>query len=303
MLSICIPIYNYDVTTLVKHLHQQGAALNIDFEILLMDDASQQRYKAINRECYELQHVIAIELEQNVGRSRIRNLLAQKARYPWLIFMDCDSQCPDDHYLERYLKQAKDEGVVCGGRIYHDQPPADDTYLHWLFGTKREVKPSGTRARKPNHSFMTNNFMIAATIMKEIRFNESLIGYGHEDTLFGLDLLKNGIKIKHIDNPLIHVGLQDAAEFLAKTREGTRNLLKVYKITGRDKALPEMAKLLKIWLIIRNLGLCRITGFFLALPETMLLKNLKGKNPSILFLDLYKLGYICRQTIRFKNKY
>ncbi len=282
-------------------MHQQGAALNIDFEILLMDDASQQNYKAINRECYELEHVIAIELEQNVGRSRIRNLLAQKARYSWLIFMDCDSQCPDDRYLARYMEHAKGEGVVCGGRIYDDQAPEDDTYLHWLFGNKREVKSCNIRARKPNHSFMTNNFMISATIMRQIPFDEGLIGYGHEDTLFGLDLLKNGIKIRHIENPLIHVGLQDADDFLAKTREGTRNLLKVYKITGRDQALPEMVKLLKTWLIIKKLGLCRLSGYILGRMEPMLLRNLKGKNPSIFFLDLFKLGCICRQTIRFKK--
>ncbi|MFW5707379.1 MAG: glycosyltransferase family 2 protein [Bacteroidota bacterium] len=301
MISICIPVYNYDVRKLVFHLHRQATTEGIAFEILLYDDASVDSYKILNRECTTLPHLHLTELTRNAGRSAIRNLLAKKAKYPWLIFMDCDSECPDDAYIKKYISNNGKEGVVCGGRIYHSTPPNDDTYLHWLFGTRREVKPCLERAKKPNHSFMTNNFMISASIMKKIRFNESLLGYGHEDTLFGLELLKNNIHIRHIDNPLIHVGLQNSREFLCKTREGTRNLLKVYAIVKRDKDLPEMVKLLKMWSLLRRLGLCYPTGSILKRMESTLERNLTGKRPRMLYLDLYKLGLICRQTIRFRR--
>jgi glycosyltransferase involved in cell wall biosynthesis len=302
VLSICIPIHNYDIRDLVQHLHRQATHAKIPFEILLVDDCSLDSFKAKNISCKSLKNVKWLALEKNVGRSRIRNLLAQIAEYPWLIFMDCDSQCPDDQYIQRYLEHTINDGIVCGGRIYHPTPPDDDTYLHWLFGTRREVKDHTIRARKPNHSFMTNNFMISAHVLKHIAFNESLLGYGHEDTLFGVELLRKNINIRHIHNPLIHVGLQNANEFLHKTKEGTRNLLKVYSIVKRDKALPEMVKLLKVWAIIRNLGLCRITGQILRYFEPAIVRNLKGRRPILFLLDLYKLGSICRQTVIFRKK-
>jgi len=301
MLSICIPIYNYDVRQLVRDLHRQASDAGVDFEILLADDGSQPQYLELNRECATLSNTHLKELQKNGGRSRIRNLLAQWAMHPWLVFMDCDSQCPDNRFIQRYLDNLDDALIVCGGRTYRSVPPQDGTLLHWLFGTQREVKPATIRARKPNHSFMTNNFVISSQLMKEITFNESLIGYGHEDTLFGLELLKKQIHIKHIDNPLIHVGLQNAEEFLSKTREGTRNLLKIYNIVKRDKNLPQMVKLLKTWAFLRKTGLCRPFGNIMKSLEPAIIKNLKCPQPRLIYLDLFKLGCICRQTVRFRK--
>lgn len=295
MISICIPVYNYDIRSLVKNLHQQATNAAIPYEILLIDDGSQEIYRQKNKECMALDNVLLEELESNTGRSRIRNMLAKKARFPWLIFMDCDSACPDNQYLQRYLDHTRDEGVICGGRSYLPEPSTDQTYLHWLFGTKREVKPYHLRAQKPNHSFMTNNFMISSKIMTRIGFNESLRGYGHEDTLFGLELLKNNIKITHIDNPLLHIGLQSADEFLAKTKEGTNNLLAIYRMVNKDKALMEMVKLLRAWQFMRKLGLCKFTGAMFRVFEPTMIKNLTSHHPNLFMLDLYKLGSICYQ--------
>ena len=41
MLSILIPIYNFDVQELVQKLHQQASLLAIAFEIVCVDDGSQ----------------------------------------------------------------------------------------------------------------------------------------------------------------------------------------------------------------------------------------------------------------------
>lgn len=295
MISICIPVYNYDVRKLVHDLHQQATLAAIDFEILLVDDASDAEYQQINRSCNHLSHLTLTELERNTGRSKIRNILADMARYPWLIFMDCDSQCPDDQYISRYLKKINHAKVVCGGRIYGIKQNIPQTRLHWLFGKKREERTMQQRARKPNDSFMTNNFMISARIIREVRFNEDLAGYGHEDTLFGFDLLKRGIHIHHINNPLIHEGLQQASEFLAKNREATRNLIKVYHILQGDPALLSMVKLLRTWNKLRKFGLCRPVGYLLKLFEPFIVFNLKGKHPKIFLFDLFKLGNICRQ--------
>lgn len=88
-LSICIPIYNQNVTPLVNELRAQALRADCQFEILLMDDAS-TRYKEANSRLCELEGVRFIGLEKNVGRSVIRNKLADEAFYDYLLFMDCD---------------------------------------------------------------------------------------------------------------------------------------------------------------------------------------------------------------------
>jgi hypothetical protein len=89
-------------------------------------------------------------LPENAGRSRIRNILAHKAHYNWLIIMDCDSATPDELYLKRYLEQTNGDAVVCGGRTYLEEAPVDDTFLHWRYGTKREVRECGPKKPKPS---------------------------------------------------------------------------------------------------------------------------------------------------------
>lgn len=295
MVSICIPVYNYDVRKLVYDLHKQAQESGVNFEILLIDDASQVAYQKTNRSCLQLSNVSITELNNNAGRSRIRNMLTDMAQYPWLIFMDCDSQCPDHKYLMRYLERTKQEAVVCGGRTYDEAQNIPETKLHWLFGKKREERPGKIRALRPYHSFMTNNFMISAKIARKIRFNEKLSGYGHEDTLFGFDLKNHGVQIIHIDNPLIHEGLQKSGEFLDKSREATRNLIKVYTILKGDPEILSMVKLLRTWSNLNKTGLCRPTAYLLKLAEPFILSNLRGKNPKIVYFDLFKLGNICRQ--------
>ena len=45
MLSILIPIYNYNSYPLVQELHKQCLESDIDFEILCQDDASNSELK------------------------------------------------------------------------------------------------------------------------------------------------------------------------------------------------------------------------------------------------------------------
>ena len=49
------------------------------------------------------------------------------------------------------------------------------------------------------------NLLAPKDIFQKIAFNEKLNGYGHEDTLFGVELKKEGVTMAHIDNPIIHL--------------------------------------------------------------------------------------------------
>ncbi len=81
MLSILIPVYNFDIRKLVVDLHFCCTSENIKFEIICFDDGSERAFKEINAELKHLSNCTYTELPQNIGRSAIRNKLAQNANY------------------------------------------------------------------------------------------------------------------------------------------------------------------------------------------------------------------------------
>jgi glycosyltransferase involved in cell wall biosynthesis len=278
----------------VRDLSRQATILRIPFEIIVLDDASLDEFKIANRETTKLKGVIYQEEKRNLGRSKIRNKLADLAKYDNLLFLDCDSKIDHNDYLKRYIDNIDNSSVVYGGRKYIDEAPANVKYrLHWLHGIKREQIPVEIRSAEPNKSFMTNNFIISRSAFDKVRFNEAIRGYGHEDTLFGYDLMKCNITIKHIDNPVIHIGLESDIEFLRKTREGIKNLKRIMSINGNEKKLVKDITLLAYYKKIKKLGIDGILKYIYKKNEHRLIKNLLSKNPNLILFDLYKLGYLC----------
>ena len=161
MLSILIPVYNFNVVQLIKDLHKQSFDCNIEFEIICYDDASQVFYQNQNREISNLSNVVYKELDKNAGRSKIRNQLAEASQYDNLLFLDCDAALPDDSFIKKYIIHIENYHVVYGGRIYEAYPPlSKDKYFRWFYGKKRESLSVAHRLRNPFKSFMTNNFLI-----------------------------------------------------------------------------------------------------------------------------------------------
>ena len=238
MLSILIPVFNFDIRELVSDLILQSKACHIDFEILCYDDGSLPDYKKMNAILYQQEHVVYKELPANIGRSKIRNLLASEARYDYLLFLDCDSKLNRPDFIAAYLNFSSPDLVLCGGRDYDKAPPENLAYfLRWYYGIKRETIPAAVRQEKPYKSFMTNNVFIPKALFFTIRFDETVTGYGHEDTLFGNVLRKKNKTIRHLENPLTHIGLEPADTFIQKTEEGLRNLK---TILGQDIQLEEV---------------------------------------------------------------
>jgi glycosyltransferase involved in cell wall biosynthesis len=271
-------------------LHAQMINSGTQSEIILIDDKSSEQFKVLNQELAGLEGVRYYELEKNIGRSRIRNLLTQKAGHDWLLFLDCDSGIPDSLFVKIYLDQLPCGEVVCGGRSYSEKLPDKKYSLHWWYGRNRETREAKDRIQSPYRSFMTNNFMVPKTVLLKIPFNEQLSGYGHEDTLFGYELMKNKISVKHIDNPLLHIGLDPNSEFLAKSREGVKNLAFVYKNLPVGKDFVSMSKLLAWYTLLLHWGLAGMAAFIFRMLKKPLEKNLLGNNPNLLLFDFYKLG-------------
>jgi glycosyltransferase involved in cell wall biosynthesis len=294
MLSVLIPVYNYDVRDLVEEIQKQASGENVDFEIVLVDDASEQGYREINRLLSTIPNVRYIEENINLGRSKIRNKLANIARFNNLLFMDCDSGIVSREYIRNYLKNIGKSPVIYGGRLYDKSEKVNKPYrLHWLYGIKREQSTAHHRKIEPNRSFQTNNFLIQKSLLESIGFNEKITGYGHEDTLFGYELKKQNISIEHIDNPVVHLGLEPGEEFLRKTREGIKNLKRIIGINGNEKKLVKDITILAYYKKIERFGLSRPMEFFYKRYEHILRRNLLSNKPNLFLFDLYKLGYLC----------
>lgn len=293
MLSICIAIHNWDVNQLVKDLRRQARGLGIPFEILLLDDASDYDYQLKNAHLDYEDHVTYLQSYVNLGRSKVRNTLAAKARYEYLLFMDCDTHVSHKDYLKKYMAELPAD-VVSGGYEYRKRRPRKDCVLRWTYGHAREVRPASEKNLHPNDNFSTFNFLIKKKIFEKVQFNESLQGYGHEDTLFGLELQDNGITVKHIDNPLRHDVVCPTKTFLQQTRNSIDNLLTIAELVKPRHHLEDSVNLLRTYRKLKRFRLVWLYRLFYQLFQKIIEKNLYSTKPKIRFFDLYKLGYLCK---------
>ena len=295
MISICIPTYNYNVEKLVSDLSQQCTEASTDFEIIVLEDGSDENHVAGNKSIENITGVKHIVNTENCGRSITRNRLADMAKGEKLIFIDCDSTIPDKQYISRYLANCNYD-VVCGGTTYNISQYSPEISLRYTFGTKVEKSTAAQRNQAPYSAFTTNNMMVSKKVFEKIRFCEALRKYGHEDSLFGFDLQKNNIAILHIDNPVIHIGIESNEIFLAKTRASIENLVAIRQM---EEISPDFfnhirlhrhyAKLKKMCLLWTVKLTYKIWGKSI---ENHLLKS---KQPKLLIFNLYKLGYLCRK--------
>lgn len=302
MLSILIPVFNFDIRELVAALHRQATLLHLDFEIRCYDDASDERFYQLNKSVASLDKVIFQRLEKNIGRSAIRNKLASEAAFDNLLFLDCDSRLPDDDFLKRYVEKTDHESLIYGGRSYEVQPPSDPKkYLRWKYGIGREAIPYSVRVKHPYDSFMTNNFLVPKKTFLKIGLDEEMKGYGHEDTKFGYMLLLQHIPIIHINNPLIHIGLEDTGEFLEKTNEGLKNLLYLYSRQHVPMSHLRSIRLLRYYNLLNKSGAKNIFLFFYRMVDSPVEKNLNSAKAKLFFFDLYRLGKITELSRRMEH--
>jgi glycosyltransferase involved in cell wall biosynthesis len=291
VISVLIPIYNYNCLPLVVELQKQFRVSGVPYEIICLDDASQENYMTTNRKIDALEFCSYSALPENVGRSKIRNLLSERANYDYLLFIDCDSVIISDDYVSNYLKCLPSAAVICGGRIYQKKKPLlRNLCLHWKYGSIVESKNAGIRSKSPYKSFMTNNFIIPKNIFRSLLFNEGLKGYGHEDTLLGIQLKKKQVPIVHIQNPLLHEGIEDAVTFINKTGQGVCNLKLLYKqklVNDGDVTL------IRFYSLVKRFGIEGMLLRYFKKNEKKIVLHLTSANPSLWLFSFYKLAKFC----------
>lgn len=291
MLTINIPVYNIDARPLVFQLSEQIRKLLVAAEIRVYDDDSEETFKVINRELQTIPDVIYNELEKNIGRSAIRNKMAEESKYDYLLFIDADSAIVSIDYLNTYLKNLQSHKVLCGGTVYSSTPPDDPSKrLRWYYGSKREAISAQKRNSNKGFIITSNNFLIGKELLLKNRFREDIGHYGHEDTLLGFDLHKKGETPFHIQNPVKHTGLENSELFLKKTRAAIDNLYFISEQLN-DADFEKQVHFLNRYSQITSMMPETILRKFFSLFRNKMEENLKSKNPKLFFYDLYKLCY------------
>lgn len=286
-LSVLIPVYNFDVKPLAASLSAQLSRLQHPFEIRLIDDASTHEYKKINEEVENIHGVKYTVLENNIGRSKIRNILAKEALYENLLFLDCDNEILSENYIENYsLQIAKGYEVIVGGTAYQKSKPKDKAFLlHWKAGKYKEEKTATIRNEHAYDSFTLNNMLIKKSIYLSIQLDESITTYGHEDSKFGYELQQKQVALLHVDNFVCHIGLNSTENYLHKSLQAVDNLCRMIKNerTGTHTKLYKAFNFLKIY------RLRAVFGLFYKIFKPIIYKNLYSQNPSLILLDVVKL--------------
>lgn len=284
MLSILIPIFNQDVRKLVYTLAKQCQKQNINYQILCFDDQSDEKFRLKNKELAFKMNINYTELVENLGRSRIRNWLGKAAYYDNLLFLDGDSQVKDKFFIKKYLDYLPTSSVIYGGRIYTKRKPARiQKILHWKYGTTREALSAKKRNKHPFLNFQSNNFLVPASIFEKLPFSENVKGYGYEDLQYAKKLESAGFSVVHIDNPVLHDGIENQSAFLQKTKKAMENLA----ILEKNHEIPE-TRLLDFHRKLTYFGIEKAALRIIEKNLSYLEANIKSANPSMLFFSLWK---------------
>jgi len=294
-ISLLIPVLNYDIIALVYSMKNAMGKVPEFYEIVIGDDGSSAEYREKYRSL-EAENVKVISSEKNIGRAAIRNRLALEAKGDFLIFIDADVMLPGtaEAYILKWLPYLNVSRVICGGTLYHESAPGDpDKLLRWKYGKLREQKSAAERNKHPHSAFSTFNVLIERSVFDKIRFNEELKQYGHEDTLLGYQLKKAEIGILHIDNGLMHEGLESNRDFLNKTKLGIENLSKLYDKVTDKKSFSETVLILQVYNKLKYIGLTRIlAAIFIRYRDRMEIR-LDSSKISLILFGFYKMSMFC----------
>lgn len=294
MLSILIPVYNYDIRQLVYAIHKQLLTSKITFEILCFDDYSDNGISSSNTEIEQLQNTSYHILNNNLGRVAVRQTLAEQAAYNWLLFLDADVMPKYDEFISNYIALlSSDYDAIYGGFTYSNKTPKAEYMLRWSYGRSKEQMLAIKRNQFPYKIVISGNFLIRKSLFISLNSQITQKGYGY-DNYFGALLKANKSKVLHIDNNVFHLGLESNLIYLNKIEQSVDTLLSLDRqntINETENTLFNSHKHLK------TLKLNYILSFIYKNFKSNFRKNLLSSTPNILVLQCYKLSYICYQDL------
>jgi len=290
MLSILIPVYDYNVFPLVLKLKQQAENLGIIYEIIAQDDCG-KKFIIENQQINTLENCCFSTNTENLGRGKNINLLCSKSKYEYILIMEADSLPEKENFLKNHIEALLQcPVVVFGGVKYPNTIVSKEKVLRRKYGIERETKSLNHRLKKDYDFVFTWNLLLKKEILLQFPFPDFLHEYGYEDFVFIKNLRLNSIPIIHIENSLIHYNDDNSLDFIKKTEIAVKNL---HHLIELEKIDTKEIKLGEVYVILKKLYLIEITKAIYKKTKKRIIANLTSENPKLYLLDFYKLGYYC----------
>lgn len=282
-LSIVIPTHDFDCSALVAELSRQCASCaRLDtYEIIVVDDHSTTLHPELLTPHTQLLN------SPSRGRAAARNTGIARATGDWLLLVDADAQVPSDRFVRNYVEAITPEAqVLVGGIVTLAEHATPCNQLRYRYETGAQKRHTLVyRRAHPYHNFSVFNAMLRRSLFETLQFEVSLLRYGHEDTLLGMRLQQHDIPVCHIDNPLIHTGIDNNRSFLHKTEQGLENLHHL------SNELRSVSALIQLTDRLRKYHLAGLTRAVHRVFSPLIRRQLLGRRPSLLLFKCYKVGY------------
>lgn len=289
MISILIPAYNYSILQLVRAINEQCEELLIKYEILVQEDASEQSFQLENQQINSFENCDYFVNPINVGRTKSREILANRAKYNWLLFLDSDVLPTDKNFIASYIAGLNFNYPVVIGGIKYRTEKIPSFVLRYNYGKKREEKNVSSREKNPYKSIISGNILIKKEIFLATNYSGSNAIYGM-DIFFAYQLFIKQIPILHIDNPVFHLGLESNVVFLEKSLESVKSRKEIMIYLEKMETINGLIKNYKL---LQKYKLVKFGSMIFLIMRPILHKNLLSKSPFLLFFDIYRLGYMC----------
>jgi len=296
MVSILIPTYNYSIVNLVNQIYKQAIDSLITFEIIVIDDCSTNKlFVQENNQVNDLDFCTLIENKKNLGRTATRSLLAKKAKYERLLFLDADVLPKYNDFINRFrFSEMNTLQVVYGGVDYYKERP-NENILRWKYGKKREAKPVTERLKEP-YFIISQNLLIDKELFLNLNSENNNV-YGL-DILFSSNLKKKGIKVEQIDNPVYHLGLESNEIFINKSLEAVKT---TFILEEKGVIDNDFRPLQKSYLKLNKARVTLLFNFFISKFKNKMERNFKSNNPNLFWFDLYRLNYYIELKLKKKG--
>ena len=291
-ISILIPIYNSVCVKQVKELSAQAQQLNVDYEIIVADDDSPLKDVVRDNEAInDMPNCQYIVKPTNTGSAATRNFLAEKSRYPWLLFIDCDVEISNPAFLRTYILYIENDYDVINGGIAVADIPQMGSNLRYIYEKAAEADHTAAKRQKQRYQeFRSTNFMIRRDVFLQNPFDERFTKSGYEDVLFGKHLKHSNAAILHIDNPVTMTEFETNPDYVLKTE---RNLRTLYQFRSDLRGYSRLLTLVSGIHISAILWFMRLWHRMFGAIER---RNLCGSRPYLLVFKLYRLGYYLSLT-------
>ena len=250
-LSILIPFYRDDPSVLLRSLDRQTTG-DDTVEILVMDDGtgdaalSASVDRTVSQMRLPCRHITA---ERNRGRSATRNALQEEARADWVLFLDADMRVDGADFLSLYLDriEAGDCDVVFGGFSVEDRSEDRNTDLHRALSHSSDCLDAKHREQRGAQHVASSNLCVRKSVLETDPFDPAFTGGGWEDSEWAARIAKT-YRLRHIDNPAVHLGLETTESLLSRFAGSGANYLRYVRLH------PELARDLPLFRIVTRLA-------------------------------------------------